>query len=143
MDQAGEAVLQLLIGQAHALQSLLAEVGQEHVGPLQQLHHGLVTGGGALVQRDEPLVQVLHVEVGVGVGGGGGHGGAALLTPGIAIEGLYLDDVGAPLGQDTGGHGAGQHGGQLYDLDAFQRFHNKLLLIIYRSNVLISTFSGP
>ena len=134
VDQAGEAALELLIGEPHALQGLLPEVGQQHVRPLQQLHHGLLPALCTQIQRDKALVQILHVEVGVGIRSTRREGGTRLLAPGVAVERLHLDHVGSPLGQNAGAHGPRQHGGQFHNLDSFQWFHINQILLLFCSN---------
>ena len=126
--------LQGLVIQAVADQGLLTDVGDEHIGILQQIQQDLFACFGLEVQGDELLSAVVDGEQGVQVVLIGGELVCAGLTHHVAIQGLHLDDVCAVGGQDTGGGGGCHHGAHFHHLYAFQRqshllfFHYNWLL---------------
>ena len=73
-----------------------------------------VQGQGALVGVDELSVGVVALV--------GPHGqGLAGIAAGLALQGLDLDDVGAPVGQHLAGGRAGAVGAEVNDAETFQR----------------------
>ena len=111
---AGVDLGELVVAQAEALQGVGGEVLGDDVGVLEQVEEDGLALGVFQVESDRPLVGVEEEEV-VGVDAGPARSGAAA---GVAALGLLdLDDVGAEVGEDLGGGGAGFELGEVEDAD--------------------------
>ncbi|GBD13995.1 hypothetical protein HRbin24_02044 [bacterium HR24] len=120
IDQARVEDGELFVGEAEVLQGTGAQVGDEHVGTLDELPGDLPAFFRLQVQGHAALAPVVLLEGRV-EGGRHAQGAGEEATERVAVGWLQLDDVGAPVGQD-GGAGRPRHPErQLDHLDAFQR----------------------
>ena len=117
-DEVGVLLAQRAVVQAQALEGAGAVAGHKDIGGLQELVQDGLALVALQVEGEAPLVGVVGGVEGIAVlHGGAGHGSAGA-PAGIAETGLHLDDVGAPVGQDAGGAGAGHEVGEINDFHA-------------------------
>jgi hypothetical protein len=95
------------------------DVGEEHVGGGEQLHHRRLALVGLEVEHDAALRAVVELERRVGVQLAAEH--LAEDARRVARGRLHLDDVGAPVGEDAAGGRPGHPHPQLDDTNPFQR----------------------
>ena len=112
-DDVGAMAADLLVAAAETRQRRLADVGDQHVGGLEQAGEDLLRRGLAQIEHEVALVaieaeerRVLAVALGPEV--------AAV----VADERLDLDDVGAEVAEQRRAVRTGQHGRHVEDADA-------------------------
>src|SRR5262249_46497358 len=126
-----------LVAQAPFLEGARAEILDDHVGAPRDAAHDLLSLGQPQVGSHRLLVAVLHVPP--------QRGALVELAPlaqGIAAGRLDLDHLGAEIGEELAGEGAGDELSQLDDLDAFQGFHTGRRSTTACASVPVSTNSS-
>ena len=121
LDDARIGGAQVLVGEPHALDDAGAEVVEDDVAVDCEAAEEVAALGALRVDRGRELAGVGAVEPPAGDERGprGWRDGAA---DGIhAAAGLDFDDLGAEVGEDARGEGAGKHPGDVEDADARER----------------------
>ena len=130
IDQLGEAVLQIVVGDAQTGQRIQTGIGQEYVGVLQQLEEDFLAFLALKVDGDQFLAGVVDVENGVLFVAETGIVADAELTPAVAAGMLDLNDASAQVRQQSAADGSGNKGRQINDFVAFQRFAHSMYLTL-------------
>jgi hypothetical protein len=104
-----------------SLEGVEAQVGDEHVGPGDQVLEHLAAALGAVVEADGPLAPIVELERRVHLVAEGRREVGRHPAERIARQRLDLHDVGAPVGQDAGAARPGDPEAELDDLDPLHR----------------------
>ena len=125
-DEVGELFAQRVIVQPQPPEGASTVAGDKDIGALEQLIQNSLPFVTLQIEGKTALVGIIGGIKWVAVLYGRARHSCSGAAAGVAETGLHFDDIGAPVGENTGGAGAGDKIGQIDDLNTIQRFEHRV-----------------